>query len=88
MVVFITRYIDLLFVWKSFYLLTMKIIFISCTAYTMYLMRKKKPFNLSYDRETDTFPHLFIYGGALFLAIIIHKSLNPMDFLWSFSIWL
>jgi ER lumen protein retaining receptor len=29
-----------------------------------------------------------MYGAALLAAIIAHKSLNPIDFLWSFSIWL
>lgn len=66
----------------------MKIIFIGLTAYTMYLMRQKKPFNLSYDKESDTFPHYYTYVAALVLAAVIHKSLNPLDFAWSFSIWL
>lgn len=88
LVVFIARYIDLIFVWRSFYLFIMKIIFIGLTAYTMYLMRQKKPFNLSYDKESDTFPHYYTYVAALVLAIIVHKSLNPLDFAWSFSIWL
>lgn len=48
----------------------------------------KKPYCLSLDRESDALPHYYLYGGALLAAIIIHKSLNPMDFLWSFSIWL
>ena len=66
----------------------MKIIFISLTAYTIYLMKYKKPYNLSLDREADSFPHYFLYGAALLAAIIIHKSLNPVEFLWSFSVWL
>lgn len=48
----------------------------------------KKPYSLSLDRESDSLPHYYLYGGALLAAIIIHKSLNPMDFLWSFSVWL
>lgn len=66
----------------------MKMIFISATGYTIYLMKFKKPYNLSYDKESDTLPHYYIYGAALLLAVIIHKSLNPLDFLWSFSMWL
>jgi len=50
LVVFITRYFDLLFEWKSMYLFLMKVIFISMTAYTIYLMKIKKPYNLSYDK--------------------------------------
>lgn len=86
--VFLTRYIDVLLGWKSMYLFVMKMLFIGLTAYTIYLMRVKKPFNLSYDRDSDSFQHLYIYLGSLFMAVIIHKSLNPIDFIWSFSVWL
>jgi ER lumen protein retaining receptor len=44
--VFLTRYIDLFLGWKSFYLFVMKILFISITAYTIYLMRFKSPLKL------------------------------------------
>lgn len=86
--VFLTRYLDILFGWRSLYVLIMKVIFISITSYTIYLMRRKKPYNLSYDRESDSLPHYFLYLGALVLAIIIHKSLHPLEFIWSFSVWL
>ena len=66
----------------------MKVLFISLTAYTMYLMRMKRPYNLSYSAESDSLPHYYVYGAALLMAILIHKSLNPSDFIWSFSIWL
>ena len=85
---FVTRYLDLFFGWKTLYVFVMKIIFISLTAYTIYLMKFKKPYILSLDRESDAFPHYYMYGAALLAAIIAHKSLNPIDFLWSFSIWL
>ena len=88
LVVFLTRYIDLLMGWKTLYLFLMKIFFIAFTAYTIHLMRFKKPYCLSYDRDSDSFPHYYLYLGSLFLAVIIHKSLNPIDFVWSFSIWL
>ncbi len=88
MVVFVTRYFDIFTGWKSMYLFLMKVIFIVITAYTMYLMKIKKPFNLSYDRESDSLPHYYIYLAALLMAVLIHKSLNPVDFMWSFSIWL
>ena len=88
LLVFLTRYIDLFLGWKSFYLFAMKIMFIALTAYTLYLMRIKKPYCLSYDREADSFPHYYLYLASLVLAVIIHKSLNPIDFIWSFSVWL
>lgn len=47
LVVFIFRYIDI-FTWRTLYLFVMKVLFISFTAYTIYLMRFKKPFSLVY----------------------------------------
>ena len=88
MVVFLTRYVDLFLGWKTLYVFVMKILFIGLTAYTIYVMKFKKPYNLSLDKESDSFPHYYLYGAALLAAIVIHKSLNPLDFLWSFSIWL
>lgn len=88
LVVFLTRYIDMFLGLKSIYIFLMKILFISITAYTMYLMRIKKPFTLSYDKDSDSFQHYYLYLGALVMAVIIHKSFNPLDFTWSFSIWL
>ena len=74
--------------WKSIYIFIMKILFINITGYTMYIMRSKKPYSLSYDKEFDSFPHYYLYIAGLLMAVVIHKSLNPLDFAWSFSIWL
>jgi len=46
MVVFIMRYWDLFLYWVSFYNFFMKLFFISATAYTIYLMKYKKPYCL------------------------------------------
>lgn len=88
MVVFFLRYIDLLTGWKSLYLFIMKILFISITAYTIYLMRFKRPYSLSYDKPADSFPHYILYGAAAVLTLIIHRSFQPAEFIWSYSIWL
>lgn len=88
LIVFLTRYVNLVMGFKIFYIFIMKIVFITITIYTMYLMRYKKPFKLSYDKDSDSFQHYFIYLAALLMSVIIHKSFNPIDFLWSFSIWL
>ena len=74
--------------WKTLYLFVMKVLFISLTAYTIYLMKYRTPFKLSYDSYSDSLTHYYIYIGAFFMAVLIHKSLNPADFIWSFSIWL
>ena len=67
----------------------MKVLLVSGTAYVIYLMRKKKPFCTTYDLQGDSFPHLkYIPAAALVLTCIIHKGLSPMQFLWSYSLWL
>ena len=44
--VYAARYIGIIFGWTSLYLFFMKILFISLTGYTIYLMRFKKPYTL------------------------------------------
>jgi ER lumen protein retaining receptor len=69
MVVFVMRYWDLFLYWVSLYNFVMKIFFLTATAYTIYLMKKKKPYCLvilillkSYDNINDSFNHYyFIY---------------------------
>lgn len=78
MVVFFVRYFDLLTGWKTLYLFIMKILFISITAYTIYLMRFKKPYSLSYDKPADSFPHFYLYIAAGVLTLIIHRSFIPI----------
>lgn len=47
-VVFLTRYSDMLFEhrWGTLYFNTMRFIFIGITAYTIYVMKFKRPFNM------------------------------------------
>ena len=87
-VVFATRYLDLFLGWKTLYLTLMKILFLGLTGATIYLIRMKRPYSLSYDAQSDSLPHYYIYLGALIMSVLIHKSLNPIEFIWSFSIWL
>ena len=64
MVVFCLRYWDLFLYFVSLYNSTMKLVFLSSTAYTIYLMKSKKPFCLSYDKTNDSFEHFkYIYTG-------------------------
>lgn len=46
MVVFVMRYWDLFLYWVSLYNFVMKIFFLAATAYTIYLMKNKKPYCL------------------------------------------
>jgi ER lumen protein retaining receptor len=42
----------------------------------------------TYTAIEDRFPHYLLYLGALLCAVVIHKSFDTMDFIWSFSVWL
>lgn len=95
--VFLTRYWDLFLYFISVYNTTMKVLYISCTLYIIFLIKYKKPYCLvliptfiakSYDKESDSFPHYYVYLGAGVLALLIHTDFEPFELSWSFSIWL
>ena len=46
LVVFACRYIGILFGWTSLYLFAMKVLFISLTSYTIYLIKFRRPYTL------------------------------------------
>jgi len=70
LVVFVTRYLDLVTNFVSIYNTSMKIFFISSAAATVYLMYFK--FKATYDGNHDTFRVEFLLGPALLL--ISHSS--------------
>jgi len=93
LIVFCTRYSDIFTYFDIHlehpYLLVMKILFISATAYTIFLMRFQKPYCESYDDLGDNFKHwLFLIPGACIAAIRIHRDWTFTDYIWSISIWL
>ena len=64
----------------------MKIIFISASAYTIYLM--KTVYRPTHDPNIDTFKARFLLGGAALLAVIFPYRYTTSEILWTFSIWL
>ena len=89
LVAFCLRYLDIFFYFISFYNLLMKIFFICATMYTIYLIRWKSPYCYAYDPKLDNFQHYyFIYPTVFGVTLIIHTSLKPLDFVWSYSLWL
>ena len=89
LVTFWFRYLDLFIYYVSLYNTLMKILYVSATVYTIYLMRKKRPYCGTYDKAADDFNHyVFIYPGVLVMTIFVHSKLNVVNFLWSFSLWL
>lgn len=89
LIVFVTRYLDLLWKFISVYNTTMKVIFISSTGYLIYLMRVQPPISQTCDKQADNFPYLqYLVLPALVLALITTESYYLTEVLWTFSIWL
>ena len=57
--------------------------------FIVYQTRSK--FAASYEAELDKFPHWYLVGGCLVLALLFHPSLNsymPIDVCWTFALYL
>ncbi|KAF8817786.1 endoplasmic reticulum lumen protein retaining receptor (ERD2) family protein [Cardiosporidium cionae] len=88
-IVFVCRYVDLLFKFVSIYNSVMKIVFITSTFYTIYLIRFKPPISQTYNSKQDNFPYLkCLLPPIAVLGVLTAEKLAPTDILWSFSIWL
>lgn len=88
-IVFIFRYLDLLWTFISVYNTVMKIIFITSTVYLIYLMRLKPPIATTYERSNDSFQYeLYLLGPCFLLGVICTEEYTIPDILWTTSIWL
>ncbi|GIZ46785.1 hypothetical protein CKM354_000989700 [Cercospora kikuchii] len=88
LVVYVTRYLDLLWTnpTNSLWNTTFKIIFIGAQAYTIYLMLNDyKP---THDPNQDTFKVEYLIGGAAVMGILFPYRYSLTEMLWAFSIWL
>ena len=86
LVVFVTRYLDLLTNFVSLYNTVMKLFFIGSAAGTVYLMYFK--FKATYDGNHDTFRVEFLLAPAALLAVVLNHEFSVMEILWTFSIYL
>merc|ERR1712241_564407 len=86
LVVFVTRYLDLVTNFVSVYNTVMKIFFIVSAAGTVYLMFIK--FKATYDGNHDTFRVEFLLGPVAILALVLNHEFSVMEILWTFSIYL
>jgi len=84
--VFVTRYLDLFVHFVSLYNTVMKIIYISLSIGTCYLIFVK--FKATYDGNHDSMRAEFLVVPALGLACLINNSFDVMEILWTFSIYL
>jgi len=86
LIVFISRYLDLVTNFVSVYNTVMKIFFIVSAAGTVYLMFIK--FKATYDGNHDTFRVEFLLGPVAILALVLNHEFSVMEILWTFSIYL
>ena len=86
LIVFVTRYLDLVTNFVSLYNTVMKLFFIGSAAGTVYLMYFK--FKATYDGNHDTFRVEFLLAPAALLAVVLNHEFSVMEILWTFSIYL
>merc|ERR1719414_502163 len=87
--VFILRYLDLLWSFISVYNTVMKIVFITGTVYLIYLMRFKPPISQTYERSTDSFQYeLYLLGPCCLLGLVTTEEYTLPEVFWTTSIWL
>lgn len=86
--VFLTRYLDLLFSFISVYNTVMKIIFISTAFCIIWYVRRHKVVSQTYDKDNDTFRYIFLIGPCAVLALLINHDFTFTEVLWTFSIYL
>ena len=88
LLVFVTRYLDLLYSFISLYNTCMKIIFIGSSGCIIWYMRKHRVVSQTYDAEQDTFRVVFLVGPSMLLAMLINHEFSFTEVLWTFSIYL
>jgi len=84
--VFVTRYLDLVTSFVSLYNTFMKVIFITATVATCYMILMK--FKATYDANHDSFRVEFLVVPVAGLSVLVNHDLSVMEVLWTFSIYL
>lgn len=73
-IVFATRYLDLFTTFISIYNTILKLIFLGSSFSIVWYMRHHKIVRRSYDKQHDTFRHLFLIIPCLLLALVINDK--------------
>ncbi|XVF41660.1 hypothetical protein PTKIN_Ptkin01aG0297700 [Pterospermum kingtungense] len=87
-IVFLTRYLDLFTRYISFYNTVMKLVFIGTSICIVWYMRYHKVVKQTYSKDQDTYRHYFLILPCFVLALLIHRTFNVMEVLWTFSLYL
>ncbi|KAF0760247.1 ER lumen protein-retaining receptor [Aphis craccivora] len=85
-IVYTTRYLDLFTSFVSVYNSFMKVVFLTASYGTLYLMFFK--FKPTYDHNHDSFRILYLIIPSLVLSFIIVHVYTVMEILWTYSIYL
>jgi ER lumen protein retaining receptor len=91
LIVFVCRYLDLFTSFYSVYNTVMKIMYITATAYVIYMVYRTEPFKTEYDKTQDSFLHwkFAVAPCAVFAVITIYfQGYDFMELMWNFSIYL
>jgi len=93
LLVFVTRYLDLLTTFYSMYNSCMKIMYIFTTASIVYAIRYQEPICSTYDKAQDSFLHwkFAVLPCAIIATItclIGSGQIQIMELFWTFSIYL
>lgn len=82
LVVFVTRYLDLFTTYYSLYNTLMKILYISATAFIIYMVKGTEPFKTTYEKAHDSFLHWkFAVLPCVALALVTNyiQGFNIME---------
>lgn len=87
-VVFVTRYLDVVFNYISFYNTSMKLLFLGTSFYTIYLMSINK--DKGPAASLDIFKTEYLLAGSLAMALIFpsQRYYSIVNVAWTFSLWL
>eukprot|EP00879_Flechtneria_rotunda_P004479 GHRR01004733.1.p1 GENE.GHRR01004733.1~~GHRR01004733.1.p1 ORF type:complete len:216 (+),score=37.23 GHRR01004733.1:170-817(+) len=86
--VFVTRYMDIFTNFISLYNTVMKLVFLGTSFAIIYYMRYHRIIKLTYDKEQDTFKHIFLIAPSVVLALLTTDKYTLLEMLWTFSIYL
>jgi len=84
--VFVARYLDVVYHYVSVYNTSMKIIYLVASIGTVYLMYSR--FRATYDHNHDTFRLEFLIIPSALLALVINHDFAFIEVAWTFSIYL
>jgi len=87
-IVFLTRYVDLLWNFSSMYNWFMKIFFIASSVATVYLMGFHRPHCETYQKSIDNFNLFYLIGPSALLSLFWNEGFSFAEILWAFSIYL